>query len=58
MSAHADKEEAALAHARRTTRRRFVAREAESAKSFGRYLQEKTGWEVMVPEYKDEVVLD
>lgn len=61
MSAHADKDELLrwLSALKNHPRKIFVVHgEAESAKSFGRYLQEKTGWEVMVPEYKDEVVLD
>ncbi|MDI9430529.1 MAG: MBL fold metallo-hydrolase [Planctomycetota bacterium] len=61
MSAHADKEELLrwLSALKNHPKKIFVVHgEAESAKSFGRYLQEKTGWEVMVPEYKDEVVLD
>jgi hypothetical protein len=32
--------------------------EPEVAKGFGVLLQGKTGWSVLVPEYKDEVVLD
>jgi metallo-beta-lactamase family protein len=31
--------------------------ETESAQSFGEYVREKTGWDVTVPEYKDEVIL-
>ncbi len=61
MSAHADKEELLrwLSALKNHPKKIFVVHgEAESAKSFGRYLQEKTGWNVMVPEYKDEVVLD
>jgi metallo-beta-lactamase family protein len=61
MSAHADKEELLrwLSALKNHPKKIFVVHgEAESAKSFGRYLQEKTGWDVMVPEFKDEVVLD
>ena len=61
MSAHADKEELLrwLSALKNHPKKIFVVHgEAESAKSFGRYLQEKTGWDVIVPEFKDEVVLD
>jgi len=61
FSAHADREELLrwLSALKNHPKKIFVVHgEAESAKSFGAYLQEKTGWDVMVPEYKDEVVLD
>ena len=61
FSAHADREELLdwLSSLKNHPRKIFVVHgEAESAKSFGAYVQEKTGWDVMVPEYKDEVVLD
>ena len=61
FSAHADRDELLhwLSSLKNHPRKIFVVHgEAESAKSFGQYIQEKTGWEVMVPEYKDEVVLD
>lgn len=32
--------------------------EQESAQHFGDYVREKAGWEVAVPEYQDEIVLD
>jgi metallo-beta-lactamase family protein len=32
--------------------------ETESAKSFGDFVREETGWKVTVPAYGDEVVLD
>ena len=32
--------------------------ESDSALAFADYLKEKTGWQVVVPEYQDEVVLD
>lgn len=61
FSAHADREELLrwLGALKNHPKKIFVVHgEAESAKSFGAYIQEKTGWDVMVPEYKDEVVLD
>jgi metallo-beta-lactamase family protein len=36
----------------------LVHGEAESAKAFGVFLKEKTGWQVSVPAYEDQVVLD
>jgi len=40
-------------------RKLFVVHgESESAKHFGEYVSEKTGWDVMVPVYLDEAVLD
>ena len=32
--------------------------EANSAKSFGEYVKEQTGWNVTVPAYGDEIALD
>jgi len=61
FSAHADKEELLrwLSSLKNHPKKIFVVHgEAESAKAFGDYIKEKTGWEVCVPEYKDEVVLD
>lgn len=61
FSAHADKEEllAWLGSLKKTPRRLFIVHgEAESAKSFGRFIRERTGWEVTVPAYQDEVLLD
>jgi len=61
FSAHADKEELLhwLSSLKNHPKKIFVVHgEAESAKAFGAYLHEKTGWEVAVPEFKDEVVLD
>jgi metallo-beta-lactamase family protein len=61
MSAHADKEELLrwLGSLKNHPKKIFVVHgESESAKSFGAYLREKTGWEVTVPQFKDEVVLD
>jgi metallo-beta-lactamase family protein len=36
----------------------LVHGEKESAKSFCQYLIDNTGWNVMVPEYRQEVSLD
>jgi metallo-beta-lactamase family protein len=61
FSAHADKEEILtwLGSLKHAPRKVFIVHgEAESSKHFGRYLQEKTGWNVVVPQFKDEVVLD
>ncbi|MGE5295412.1 MAG: MBL fold metallo-hydrolase RNA specificity domain-containing protein [Solirubrobacterales bacterium] len=60
FSAHADKEELLqwLGTLKKAPRKLFVVHgEAESAKSFGQFIREKTGWEVAVPEYQEEVVL-
>ena len=61
FSAHADKEELLgwLKELEKPPRRVFVVHgESESAKHFGDYVREKTGWEVTVPAYQDAVVLD
>lgn len=61
FSAHADRDELLgwLTSLKNHPRKVFVVHgETESAKAFGTYIQEKTGWDVSVPEFKDEVVLD
>jgi len=61
FSAHADKEELFewLSGLKKPPRKLFVVHgEAESANAFGEYIREKTGWQVTVPAYQDEVVLD
>jgi len=61
FSAHADKEELFewLSGLKKPPRKLFVVHgEAESANKFGDYIREKTGWQVAVPAYQDEVVLD
>ncbi|MHC4323895.1 MAG: MBL fold metallo-hydrolase RNA specificity domain-containing protein [Planctomycetota bacterium] len=61
FSAHADKEELLewLSELKNTPRKIFVVHgESESANEFGNYIREKTGWQVAVPAYQDEVVLD
>jgi len=60
FSAHADKEELLqwLSSLKRPPRKLFIVHgEAESALQFGRFVQEKTGWQVLVPAYRDEAVL-
>lgn len=61
FSAHADKQELLqwLSSIRKPPRKLFVVHgEAESAKAFGRFVQESTGWNVAVPAYQDEAILD
>jgi metallo-beta-lactamase family protein len=61
FSAHADREELYkwLTELKKPPRCLFVVHgESESARSFGDYVREKTGWEVTVPAYQDEIVLD
>jgi metallo-beta-lactamase family protein len=60
FSAHADKDELLkwLRELEAPPRSVFVVHgEHESAKTFGDYVREQTGWEVAVPAYQDEVVL-
>jgi metallo-beta-lactamase family protein len=61
FSAHADKEElySWLSELKRPPRKLFVVHgEAESAQHFADYIGQKTGWQVIVPAYQDEVTLD
>ena len=61
FSAHADRDElfAWLKSLKNHPRKIFVVHgETESAKAFGAYVHEHTGWEGSVPEFKDEVILD
>lgn len=61
FSAHADKNEllAWLKKLEVPPRMVFVVHgEPESAASFGDYLRQKTHWDVAVPEYQDQFVLD
>ncbi len=61
FSAHADKNELLdwLRELEAAPRRVFVVHgEDKSANSFGDFVREKTGWEVTVPAYQDEIVLD
>ncbi len=40
-------------------RRVFVVHgETKSARSFGDYVREQTGWQVAVPAYRDQIALD
>jgi metallo-beta-lactamase family protein len=61
FSAHADKEELFewLNELKKPPRKVFVVHgESDSANEFGDYIREKTGWQVVVPAYQDEAVLD
>ena len=61
FSAHADRDELMswLTELKSAPKKVFVIHgEAKSAQSFGKHINDKTGWDVMVPEYRDEVVLD
>ena len=61
FSAHADRDELLewLSELEAPAKRLFVVHgEDKSAKAFGDYVREKMGWEVTVPGYQDEVILD
>ena len=61
FSAHADRDELMnwMTELKSAPKKVFVIHgEQESALSFGKHINQKTGWDVMVPEYRDEVVLD
>jgi metallo-beta-lactamase family protein len=61
FSAHADKLELLewLSGLKRPPKKLFVVHgESESARHFGDFVHEKTGWPVAVPAYQDEIVLD
>jgi metallo-beta-lactamase family protein len=61
FSAHADKNELLtwLKKLEVPPRKVFVVHgEPQSAKSFGDYIRQKTGWDVAVPEYQDEFILN
>lgn len=61
FSAHADRDGLMrwLSGFKKAPRRLFVTHgESSAAKSFGKFVNEKTGWEVSVPEYLDEVTLE
>jgi metallo-beta-lactamase family protein len=60
FSAHADRDELLkwLKELEAPPKGIFVVHgESESAKAFGDYVREQTGWDVSVPAYQDEVVL-
>ena len=61
FSAHADRNELLtwLRELESPPRGVFVVHgEAESARSFGDYVREQTGWRVTIPEYQDQILLD
>jgi len=61
FSAHADRDELFtwLSGLKSTPRRVFVVHgEPEAAKQFGEFVREKTGWQVSVPEYGTEALLE
>ena len=61
FSAHADKAEMLkwLKALKKAPRKVFVVHgEENSSKSFAEFVKEETGWDVMVPNYRDTVILD
>jgi metallo-beta-lactamase family protein len=61
LSAHADRNEMLkwLRNFKSPPKQVFLVHgEVESAKSFGAFLRDKTGWQVSIPAYEDQVVLD
>ena len=61
FSAHADRDELLqwLNGLKRPPKKLFVVHgEPESAQHFAAFLREKTGWQVVVPAYQDQVTLD
>ena len=61
FSAHADRDELLrwLSSLKKAPKRLFVTHgESDAAQSFADFLKESTGWNVSVPNYKDEVTLD
>ena len=61
FSAHADRNELFtwLTKLKKPPRKVFIVHgETKSAHQFGDYIREKTGWQVVVPSYQDEIVLD
>jgi len=61
FSAHADRDELFrwLSALQRPPRHLFVVHgESETAWRFADFLRERTGWEISVPAYRDEVILD
>ncbi len=61
FSAHADRDEMLqwLSSLKKPPRKLFIVHgEASSAEAFGRFIREKTGWNVEVPAYRDEATLD
>ncbi len=61
FSGHADREELLrwLGTLQKPPRRLFVVHgEATGAENFATYVHQKTGWDVLVPEFRQEVLLD
>jgi metallo-beta-lactamase family protein len=61
FSGHADRDELYrwLSNIKKQPRKVFVVHgEENSARQFGDFIREKTGWDVCVPKYMDEVTLD
>jgi metallo-beta-lactamase family protein len=61
FSSHADRDELVqwLSGLQKPPKKVFVVHgETESALHFGQYLKEKTGWQVAVPAYDDEAILE
>ena len=61
FSSHADRGELLgwLSELKKPPRKLFVVHgESESTRAFGDYVREKMGWQVIVPEYQDEIVLN
>jgi metallo-beta-lactamase family protein len=61
FSAHADRDELFdwLSKLKKPPKKLFVVHgESESAQSFADYVREKTDWDVTVPAYQDEAILD
>lgn len=61
FSAHADRDEIFqwLSGLKKPPRKLFVVHgEPESAEHFADFIRQKTGWDVTVPAYQDEIILD
>jgi len=61
FSAHADRDELFrwLSALQRAPRHLFVVHgESETASQFADFVRERTGWEISVPRYRDEAILD
>jgi len=61
FSAHADRDELLrwISALRQSPRRLFVTHgESNVTKKFAEFLKGKTGWDISVPEYLDQVVLE
>jgi len=61
FSAHADRDELFkwISGLKSAPKHVFITHgESEAAQSFSIFLREKTGWNISVPEYREEVVLE